>query len=1427
MKKNYLFVIMTLLFNVAIAQNQGGNSPNNTKVKTNSTLKKPQTTPSSNLKKEPKNETKHSGFGDHTCKTTELTQKYYESQGLWEQFNTDYNNSTSNVEVPNTVKTPGVNTISVIFHVVHNTNNPAENVSNALIMQVFNDISEDFQLLNANAANARTGFGFNPADANINFCLATQTAAGVPLTEVGVIRVATSEEWYDSDNGEENKMKASATGGSQIWDRNKYLNVWICDISNGAGSGTAGYAYRPSGGFLPSSSIDGIVLDYNLGMNNENVLTHEIGHYLGLDHTWGGSGSCTNDDGFGDTPNTIGPSFNYPGSCSGSQTTCSGIQTQYENYMDYSNCTVMYTQNQADFMLSILSGIRSSLLLSPGCNPVNAPPIANFNADIGTPIIIPVGGSVNFFDLSSNAPTAWVWNFGGGAANQTVQNPTVLFNSLGTFTVTLTASNGFGSDGEIKVGYVQVVAAASGTACDTLRNYNPVTENLTAYITKFAGWNDWGYFPGTGAYDTPPLYNTTMWADRYTAPTTTQVRRLIFPILQVDNNSGTGIMKIRVHSETAGSPGTVLTTDTLTLANMVEGSYNTFDFTTPPTVTGAFWVTFELFYGAPQDTVVLSCVNFDYRNGTIATAPNTMKLKNNNVWNTPAALYGASWKSSLWLDVLTSNGPAPIADFSLSEAQICAGGQINVNGSLSTNTTFYDWYLTNTVPTVISNSNTISNTYTIPAAGNYRIYLFADGSCKTDGIYVPIVVNALPAATVNFTNTTCGNNNGSITISSPTGGNSPNYTYSIDGTTYQTGTSFINLASGSYTVSIKTSGSNCLRTYPITINPSTPFVAGVSANTATCPGSTVSISASGGILYQWMDGTTPLGTSAMISVTPATTTQYSCLVTDGSGCQSTVYTTVTISPLDNANFTFNDFCFGSPNNATAIATAGGVFSFNPAPGDGATINSINGEITNGVLSTTYSVQYALNVNCPNTNIETVTVNTNDNATFTSTNWCVGNSHTVSGIVTPGGTFAFNPIPGDGATINTSTGVISNAVAGNSYTIGYTTPASVCQSSSTVSVTYNALPTVNGGIDQIVCQGTSVILTGSNATTYSWNNGVVNSSPFFPAVGTVTYTLTGTMNGCTNTDQVIVTVNPIPTVNAGADQVLCNDGTQVTLTASGTGTTYSWNNGVTDGVAFAPTTGTTAYTVTGTTSGCTATDMVTVAVNTIPTVNAGADQVLCDDGSLVTLTASGTGTSYSWNNGVTNTVAFVPTVGTITYTATGTSNGCTATDDLIVTVNALPTVTLASFTTVCEYWNPINLTGGSPAGGTYAGTNVSSNVFDPVAAGLGVTTITYTYMDANNCTNTATSDITVDACLSIDENNANGIKIYPNPVTNALNIEMEGDFSVTVLDARGRIVAESSASNSLTLNTTQFETGVYFVQVNNGNSTVLTTRIVKQ
>ena len=911
--------------------------PNSTKKSTSITV----LTPKVDKSLAPRNH----GLNQHSCASHELTKKYYEEIGKWAEFNQSYLEEAAKTKPYKPEKTPGINTISVIFHVVHNPNNPSENVSNALIMQVFNDIQEDFQLLNQDAANARANFGFVPADVNINFCLATKDAAGVPLAEQGVIRVSTNEDYYNHNGGEENKMKASATGGSQIWDRNKYLNVWICDISNGANSGTAGYAYRPTNNMLPGASIDGIVLDYNIGMNNDNVLTHEIGHYLGLDHTWGGSGSCTLDDGFNDTPNTIGPSFNYAGSCSGNQMTCGSTQTQYENYMDYSNCTVMFSQAQANYMLNTLTGARASLLLSPGCDPTNTPPVADFTADISNPIIIPVGGSVNFFDASTNVPTSWTWNFGGGATNSNNQNPSAVFNAVGTYTVSLTANNAFGSDTETKTAHVQVVGAAPGTACDTLRNYNPITEDY-AYYNWSTGW---GFLPGSGRFSSTNTSLIHQYADRYTAPASTQVRRLRMPIIKAVNSSGNGLVKIRVQQDNAGNPGTVLVTDTLLIADMDAGFYNEFDFTNPPTVTGNFWVTFELFYGSPQDTVTFMCVDINQRNGTNASGLSTLKCYYGGLTNTtgtwhPTTDINPVIMTSLWMDVLTSNGPNPVANFTFSESAICTGGQITVNGSGSTNTNSYLWYITDDpFTTVISTHNTAANTFTFNQVANRRIYLFADGSCKTVGIYLPVTVSAKPSATCTKTNTTCGQNNGTIVFTSPTGGVPPTYEYSLDGVNYQASPTFGNLPAGTYVARIRTSGSGCVQTYTRAITGSTELTATITPGTTICIGETATITAGGGTTYTWYDGPSVLGNTASITVTPGATSQYSCVVSDGT-CETVVSANIIVDQCGAGvgESTINASVYPNPMQGTLTIDIANAFQFELLDARGRLVQKGNG-----------------------------------------------------------------------------------------------------------------------------------------------------------------------------------------------------------------------------------------------------------------------------------------------------------------------------------------------------------------------------------------------------------------------------------------------------------------------------------------------------
>jgi len=152
-----------------------------------------------------------------------------------------------------------------------------------------------------------------------------------------------------------------------------------------------------------------------------------------------------------------------------------------------------------------------------------------------------------------------------------------------------------------------------------------------------------------------------------------------------------------------------------------------------------------------------------------------------------------------------------------------------------------------------------------------------------------------------------------------------------------------------------------------------------------------------------------------------------------------------------------------------------------------------------------------------------------------------------------------------------------------------------------------------------------------------------------------------------------------------------------------------------------------------------------------------------------LTASG-GTLYTWSpaTGLSNNLIFNPVASpttTTTYTVTVSNNsGCTGTAVVTVTVNPLPNVTFSPLANVCVTAAAFALTGGSPSGGTYSGTGVTANSFDPSVAGVGTFTLTYNYTDLNGCSNSATSAITVDPAGTVTISVIPGMCVNASPVT---------------------------------------------------------------
>jgi hypothetical protein len=297
----------------------------------------------------------------------------------------------------------------------------------------------------------------------------------------------------------------------------------------------------------------------------------------------------------------------------------------------------------------------------------------------------------------------------------------------------------------------------------------------------------------------------------------------------------------------------------------------------------------------------------------------------------------------------------------------------------------------------------------------------------------------------------------------------------------------------------------------------------------------------------------------------------------------------------------------------------------------------------------------------------------------------------------------------------------------------------------------------------------------------------------------------------------------PTANFNTSSSTACVSQAVTFTdASVNATSWNWNFGA--GAAPASATGagphSVSYSSTGTKSisltingGSVSNQSVTVnTVPSTPSIIAGGATTFCAGGNVVLTSSSST--SNTWSNGATSQSITVNSANS--YTVTVGSIGCSATSlPTAIVINPLPTVSFGALNGVCVYDTPFSLTGGAPTGGTYNGTGVSTGMFDPSIAGTGLKTLTYTYTDGNGCSNSQNSTISVNGCLSIDENNDNTLSIYPNPSTGKFTLKSDGYVlnSVSVFNQIGQLVyAKTSEKIEEEINLMNFESGVYTIRV---------------
>ena len=358
--------------------------------------------------------------------------------------------------------------IPTVVHVIQES--ATEYPTDACILNQIDVLNEDFQAINADTALVPAAFKPLIGNCDLEFFLASKDPQGNPTT--GIIRIV------DPTNANHSMSNSAQMKALSQWDPTKYLNIWIPKSISG---GILGYATFPTA-LSSNPNEDGIVLNaeyvgrngcasapYDLG----RTATHEIGHWLGLYHTFqGGCAGTTavdcasSGDEVCDTPPTASSNFG----CPSVQNTCTETPTDMDdnthNYMDYGDdaCIIMFTHGQVDRMQAVLNTTRSNLWsvqnladANCGCSAATpCSPTAGFSADN---TIVCANQIINFTDQTSGPATAWSWSFPGGSPpSSTLQNPSVIYSAPGTYDVTLTATNALGTDMVTQTTYITVAS---------------------------------------------------------------------------------------------------------------------------------------------------------------------------------------------------------------------------------------------------------------------------------------------------------------------------------------------------------------------------------------------------------------------------------------------------------------------------------------------------------------------------------------------------------------------------------------------------------------------------------------------------------------------------------------------------------------------------------------------------------------------------------------------------------------------------------------------------------------------------------------------------------------------------------------------------------------------------------------------------------
>lgn len=603
--------------------------------------------------------------------------------------------------------------------------------------------------------------------------------------------------------------------------------------------------------------------------------------------------------------------------------------------------------------------------------------------------------------------------------------------------------------------------------------------------------------------------------------------------------------------------------------------------------------------------------------------------------------------------------------------------------------------------------------------------------------------------------------------------------------------------------------------FPVTIVANTDN-APVIDDVTICAGTSAVLTATSPGVIRWYNQPTGgalimIGPTYTTPVLNATTTYY--VQSTVNNCVSPrVPVVVTVVPPFNVSLTASatEVCSGSTVTLTAPNPAL-TYTWTPSDASNATSTNIFNPIINA--TTTFNVSAVDANGCSGSGSVTITALPAPtlNLTSTSNSFCIGGSSTLT--ASGGTSYTWTPL--DGLSSGTGATVTATPLTTTTYTAS-SASAGGCPATASVTITVNQLPDVSAGEAQTECAGAQITLNASGANTYAWSpaTGLSSSTaanPTFTLTATSTFTVTGTdANGCVASDEVTVTLVPLPVANAGTEGAICV-GNSLSLSGSGA-VNYQWspatglNNATIANPVASPVTTTNYTLVVSTAQGCTSLPSapITVVVNPLPAaplINASGPLAFCQGGN-VTLTAPAA-SSYVWSNGATTSSISVSASGSFTVQITD-ANGCVSPVSNAINVNVsppppTPVITVNGSSTVCA-GQTVSLSSSAAQSYLWSGGGVTSQNITVNTSGTYTVTIT----DINGCTATSLptiatilaplapplisassplnfcegGSVTLTAPLAAIYNWSNGA------ISQSITVSESGIFSVIITDANG-------------------------------------------